>query len=98
METVLKLFIEFLANVAILVLVPMLFVWLKDKIGEANAKRLTDIIIELVKAAEQLYYYDPKSGDKKLEYVYDRLADYGITEVNDELRAKIEAAVYDYTK
>ena len=35
METVLKLFIEFLANVAILVLVPMLFVWLKDKIGEA---------------------------------------------------------------
>ena len=97
METVLKLFIEFLANVAILVLVPMLFVWLKDKIGEANAKRLTDIIIELVKAAEQLYP-GLKMGDKKLEYVYERLADYGITEVDDELRAKIEAAVYDYTK
>ena len=96
METVLKLFIEFLANVAILVLVPMLFVWLKDKIGEANAKRLTDIIIELVKAAEQLYP-GLKTGDKKLEYVYERLADYGITEVDDELRAKIEAAVYDYT-
>ena len=97
METVLKLFIEFLANVAILVLVPMLFVWLKDKIGEANAKRLTDIIIELVKAAEQLYP-GTKTGSQKLEYVYDRLADYGVTEVDDELRAKIEAAVYDYTK
>ena len=97
METVLKLFIEFLANVAILVLVPMLFIWLKDKVGEENAKRLTDIIVELVKAAEQLYP-GPKMGAQKLDYVYNRLAAYGITEVDDELRAKIEAAVYDYTK
>jgi hypothetical protein len=74
--------------------------WLKTKITEAQAKRLSEVISTCVAAAEQLY--GPGTGEDKLAYVYDCLEERGYKvdreSVRSEVRAAIEAAVYELQK
>lgn len=65
---------------------------IKAYLKKADAEELETLIEELVKAAEQLIK-GSKQGGKKLSYVEDMLSAQGI-EMNDEVRAKVESAVY----
>lgn len=74
--------------------------WIKTKISDAQAARLSEIIKTCVAAAEQLY--GPGTGQDKLQYVYDCLEERGYRvdreAVRTEVRAAIEAAVYELGK
>ena len=65
---------------------------IKAYLKKADAEELETLIEELVKAAEQLIKGE-KKGEKKLSYVEDMLSARGIV-MNDEVRAKVESAVY----
>ena len=65
--------------------------WLKEKAGQEKTARLMRMTEIAVRAAEQMY---EASGDK-LNYVLQYLAQHGFTLSADELRAAVEAAVYD---
>ena len=65
---------------------------IKAYLKKADAEELESLIEELVKAAEQLVK-GSKQGEKKLAYVEDMLSAKGIV-MNDEVRAKVESAVY----
>lgn len=58
-----------------------------------KADGLTKDINDFVKAAEQLFP-GAKTGDEKLAHVISLVERKGV-EITDEVRAKIEAAVYD---
>ena len=74
--------------------------WLRTKITAAQAARLSEVIKTCVAAAEQLY--GPGTGPDKLAYVYDCLEERGYKvdreAVRTEVRAAIEAAVYELQK
>lgn len=74
--------------------------WIKTKISDAQAARLSEVIKTCVAAAEQLY--GPGTGPDKLAYVYDCLEVRGYTvdreAVRTEVRAAIEAAVWELGK
>lgn len=65
---------------------------IKAYLKKADAEELETLIEELVKAAEQLIKGEKKGG-ARLSYVEDMLSAQGI-EMNDEVRAKVESAVY----
>lgn len=65
---------------------------IKAYLKKADAEELEALIEELVKAAEQLIKGEKKGG-ARLSYVEDMLSAQGIV-MNDEVRAKVESAVY----
>lgn len=65
---------------------------IKAYLKKSDAEELETLIEELVKAAEQLIKGEKKGG-ARLSYVEDMLSARGI-EMNDEVRAKVESAVY----
>lgn len=65
---------------------------IKAYLKKADAEELEALIEELVKAAEQLIKGEKKGG-ARLSYVEDMLSAQGI-EMTDEVRAKVESAVY----
>lgn len=65
---------------------------IKAYLKKADAEELETLIEELVKAAEQLIKGEKKGG-ARLSYVEDMLSAQGIV-MNDEVRAKVESAVY----
>lgn len=65
---------------------------IKAYLKKSDAEELETLIEELVKAAEQLIKGEKKGG-ARLSYVEDMLSAQGI-EMNDEVRAKVESAVY----
>lgn len=83
-----KIILALLAVILTRYAVPAIKTYLK----KADAEELESLIEELVKAAEQLIK-GSKQGEKKLSYVEEMLSAQGI-EMNDEVRAKVESAVY----
>lgn len=83
-----KIILALLAVILTRYAVPAIKAYLK----KADAEELESLIEELVKAAEQLIK-GSKQGAKRLGYVEDMLSAQGI-EMNDEVRAKVESAVY----
>lgn len=87
-DEILNLVLAVIAVVLTRYVVPALNLYLEIHKSEGLVKDIADF----VSAAEQLFP-ETKSGDAKLAYVIEMLEKKGI-EVTDEVRAKIEAAVY----
>lgn len=84
--------ISAVAAVALVVLTRYAIPALREYVTGKKANGLTELIDQLVTAAEQLFP-EEKSGSEKLEYVQGMLAENGI-KTDDSTRAAIEAAVY----
>ncbi len=65
--------------------------WLKAKAGQAKTERLFRMTEIAVRAAEEMF---ETSGEKR-DYVLKYFAERGFTLPADELRATLEAAVYE---
>lgn len=65
--------------------------WLKAKAGQERTERLFKMTGIAVRAAEQMY----KTSGEKLDYVLKYLKERGFDVSADELRATVEAAVYE---
>lgn len=65
---------------------------LKRYINRLDDERLRQLLLELVRAAEQIY--GPGAGAEKRAYVMGKLGEYGYGDVE---RAQLEAAVYELT-
>ncbi len=68
--------------------------WIKEKAGKERVERLLKITGIAVRAAEEMFQ-ESKSGAAKLDYVLKYLKERGFTLSADELRATVEAAVYE---
>jgi hypothetical protein len=66
------------------------FALLRRYIGRIDDERLRQLLLELVRAAEQIY--GPGRGAAKLRYVIEKLGQLGLKDVS---RDKVEAAVYE---
>ena len=86
--------VEVLISVSVLLATRYLIPFLKEKVGQERTARLMRYAGIAVRAAEQLY---PQSGSgtEKLNYVLQYLRQHGFDLSPDELRAAVEAAVYD---
>lgn len=67
--------------------------WIQEKAGRERTEKLYRLASIGVRAAEQLY--GAGTGREKAEYVRRFLSDRGFTVSADEIRAAIEAAVYE---
>ena len=85
-----KLLIYLAALAVTRYLIPLL----KEKAGQERTKRLMRYAEIAVRAAEQLYP-EGGTGTEKLNYVLQYLRQYGFDLSTDELRAAVEAAVFD---
>lgn len=65
--------------------------WLKAKAGQERTERLFKMTGIAVRAAEQMY----ETSGEKLNYVLKYLKERGFDVSPDELRATVEAAVYE---
>ena len=68
--------------------------WIKSKLSEQQAEKLDRLIVELVSAAEQMYYDVDETGQMRKEYVTDRLMELGYA-INQKINSKIESKVYE---
>ena len=93
MEKLIPVAFDLILAVISVVLIPKIHELLVLKIGKDEAARITTLIYEAVRAAEQLYR-EPGNGKVKKEYVVNLLVAQGI-EMTEELNARVEAAVYD---
>lgn len=71
--------------------------WFKEKAGRERVERLLKITGIAVRAAEEMFR-ENKSGAEKLDYVLKYLQQRGFTLSADELRATVEAAVYELNR
>lgn len=89
--------IEALVSLLLAVVTAFLIPFIREKLGDFKYSRLESAIRLFVDAAEQLY--GSGQGEKKLQYVLERAKEkiekLGITIDPEELRAIIEAAVFD---
>lgn len=89
LTTIIEILIAAIAAALTRYAVPVLIEWQ----GRERLKRLYECAKIAVTAAEQIY--GGKTGDKKAEYVRDFLFDRGFTVDVEEVRAALEAAVYE---
>ena len=71
----------------------VIFALLRRYLGKLDDERLRQLLLELVRAAEQIY--GPGAGAQKRGFVMEKLREYGYTDVELE---KLEAAVYELTE
>lgn len=83
-----------LVGVGLLYLLDRVRLSLKQKAEAEDASALDKVIYELVEAAEQQLKADDPDGHVRKQYVVDLLERLGYA-VNEELNAKIEAAVFE---
>lgn len=70
--------------------------WVRHKVGEERSQHLYELAKIAVRAAEQIY--GAGHGDAKAQYVMSYLRDNGYDVDKDELRAALEAAVYQLNR
>lgn len=68
--------------------------WLKTKAGQERTERLFKMTGIAVRAAEQMF----ETSGEKLDYVLKYLKERGFDVSADELRATVEAAVYEMNR
>jgi hypothetical protein len=71
--------------------------WLRGRIGAQNMNTAMILVKAGVAAAEQIFS-KPEQGELKYKYVVEFLKDKGITITEQELKALIEAAVYELNR
>lgn len=76
----------------VIYLIPQINAWLKEKIGEEQAEKLTRIIGELVSAAEQMYKADDPDGSIRKKYVEEQLQALGY-KLTEYINSLIESEV-----
>jgi len=86
--------IEFVIALIFALVARYVIPWLKKKLDAEQLENIQTWVTIFVDAAEQLYQGRGR-GEEKLTYVLERLEEKGFTIDISELRAMIEAAVYD---
>lgn len=97
MENIVTIILHVIVLLFIAYILPIVRGFFAEKLGEEKAKKLEELITDLVLAAEQIFKEVPKSGKEKKEYVVKGLENAGYA-VTQEINAKIESAVYSMTQ
>lgn len=87
-------FIEILASILVVYILPTVKSWLSEKIGRENTEFVYSQIIIFAQAAEQLLKMDDKDGTKRKQYVINKIEGLGV-EVNQRVLDMIESAVWN---
>lgn len=95
LETVIGLIVTVLS----VIVIPKIKVWLSNKLTSSQINIIQTIVCSAVLAAEQIYAQAEKSGSSKkkfvMEYVENKLAEFGMTVDSKEIEIYIEQAVLE---
>ena len=73
--------------------IPKINTYLNEKLGEEKAAKLKRLVIELVRAAEQLYKEEDPDGTIRKKYVEEQLKALGY-EITEYINGLIESEVF----
>lgn len=95
LETVIGLIVTILS----VVVIPKVKVWLSNKLTASQIDIMQTVVYSAVLAAEQIYIQSEKSGQSKkkfvMEYVENKLSEFGMTVDSKEIEIYIEQAVLE---
>lgn len=98
-EIITKVIIPILGAILMYIVVPFVkktvIPYINSKTTEAQRNMIYTIVLEIVAAAEQMLKDKDLTGEKRKQYVLDRLKDKEIDINMDELNDMIEAAVLE---
>lgn len=80
-----------------LYLINLIKKWLQQRRDESEMSAVDSLIEQFVAAADQLLKGDDPTGEKRKQYVIDRLGEIGY-KLTDIFNAKIEAAVFQLNR
>lgn len=98
-EIITKVIIPILGAILMYIVVPFIkktvIPYINSKTTEAQRNMVYAIVLEIVAAAEQMLKDKDPTGEKRKQYVLDRLKNKGIDINMDELNDMIESAVLE---